>query len=91
MASDLLKAAEQVLSLSLYVNSRGFSKALNDLEAAAKRERIEIDRKAAWAARDLNCGCDHNEMCERCFPPEFRKGGIYHTDSIKDTNGNVPT
>lgn len=34
-------------------------------------------RQAAWKARDLNCGCDHNEYCSKCFPPEFRPGGTW--------------
>lgn len=36
-------------------------------------------RKAeAWKARDLNCGCDHNEYCGKCWPVEFRKGGEFY-------------
>jgi len=29
----------------------------------------------AWRARSRECNCDHNEYCEKCWPPEFRKGG----------------
>ena len=32
-------------------------------------------RDKAWAARETNCGCDHNEYCGKCFPIEFRDGG----------------
>ena len=32
----------------------------------------------AWAKRDLRrCRCDHNELCEHCFPPEFQPGGVW--------------
>lgn len=35
-------------------------------------------RQAAWEGRDLSCKCDpHIEYCDHCFPPEFRKGGMW--------------
>jgi len=55
-------------------------------EVAAQQARIAELREAmeygpqrleAIKARDLNCGCDHNEYCEKCFPPEFRPGGPF--------------
>jgi len=46
------------------------------------------DAKAlAWKQRDLNCGCDHNEYCGKCFPLDFRKGGKWD----KYTHPPAPT
>ena len=34
------------------------------------------DAKAlAWKGRNLDCGCDHNESCIKCWPLDFRAGG----------------
>lgn len=32
-------------------------------------------KQLAWKERDLNCGCDHCESCEKCWPLDFRAGG----------------
>lgn len=32
-------------------------------------------KQLAWKERDLHCGCDHNEYCEKCWPVDFRHGG----------------
>ena len=42
------------------------------------------DAKAlAWKQRDLNCGCDHNEYCDKCFPLDFRAGGKWAEKGTK--------
>ena len=42
------------------------------------------DAKAlAWKQRDLNCGCDHNEYCGKCFPLDFRAGGKWAEKGTK--------
>lgn len=51
-------------------------------EALAQPERehllqVRADRDHAWKMRDIDCGCDHNEYCEKCWPLEFRKGGYW--------------
>lgn len=37
-------------------------------------------KAAAWEARlkSIPCGCDHNESCHKCYPPEFREGGKFN-------------
>lgn len=38
----------------------------------------EAAKKKAWANRDISkCKCDHNQYCGRCYPIEFRKGGMF--------------
>ena len=50
--------------------------------------KAEEDAKAlAWKQRDLNCGCDHNEYCDKCFPLDFRAGGKWD----KYTHPPAPT
>ena len=34
--------------------------------------QVKADRDKAWSMRETNCGCDHNEYCEKCWPPAFR-------------------
>jgi len=51
-------------------------------EALAQPEQkhplqVKVDRDKAWSMRETNCGCDHNEYCEKCWPPAFRKGGYW--------------
>ena len=51
-------------------------------EALAQPEQkhplqVKADRDKAWSMRETNCGCDHNEYCEKCWPPAFRKGGYW--------------
>ena len=29
----------------------------------------------AWKGRNLDCGCDHNQSCIKCWPLDFRAGG----------------
>ncbi len=38
---------------------------------ASWREAKEV----AWKERDLQCNCDHNEYCAKCWPLDFRHGG----------------
>lgn len=52
------------------------------LDAAAKATpgpccfyKWSAAKDEAWRARSRECNCDHNEYCEKCWPPEFRKGG----------------
>ncbi len=35
-------------------------------------------REEALKARDLKCACDHNEYCSKCFPLDFREGGMFY-------------
>ena len=36
------------------------------------------DAKAlAWKGRNLDCGCDHNQSCLKCYPVDFRVGGKF--------------
>lgn len=36
-------------------------------------------KAAAWDALiGIRCGCDHNESCDKCFPPDFREGGKFN-------------
>lgn len=37
--------------------------------------KLYADHK--WQTRNFSCDCDHNEYCDKCFPPEFRAGGEY--------------
>ena len=59
------------------------SKAITAIkEALAQPEQkhplqVKADRDKAWSMRETNCGCDHNEYCEKCWPPAFRKGGYW--------------
>ena len=32
-------------------------------------------KELAWRGRDLDCGCDHNQSCLKCYPLDFRAGG----------------
>ena len=38
---------------------------------------LEAASARAWSSRNTQCGCDHNESCAACFPPEFHKGGYW--------------
>ena len=31
----------------------------------------------AWKGRNLDCGCDHNQSCLKCYPVDFRVGGKF--------------
>lgn len=36
-------------------------------------------KAAAWSALiGVRCGCDHNESCNKCFPPDFKEGGKFN-------------
>lgn len=35
-------------------------------------------REASWNARKVPCSCDHNEICDQCYPPAFREGGEFY-------------
>lgn len=53
--------------------------AIYDSIAESYHKSLWEQRKGkAWAERDLNCGCDHNEYCGKCWPVEFRKGGEFY-------------
>ena len=50
----------------LYVLAAEDVKAVNSVRCAR-----------AWSARDTRCCCDHNEYCAKCWPVEFRPGGVW--------------
>ena len=40
-------------------------------------DSLDAARERAWRGRNTRCGCDHNESCDECFPPDFRMGGYW--------------
>ena len=81
MTQEVLKMALEALedrtSLMKWQMARDAVK-----EALAQPEQkhplqVKADRDKAWAMRETNCGCDHNEFCDTCWPVEFRKGGYW--------------
>ena len=89
-ARELRTAIEHAL---LQAHKAGFDAALlpgsvPDAQPEFCCESAWRDAKAlAWKQRDLNCGCDHNEYCGKCFPLDFRKGGKWD----KYTHPPAPT
>lgn len=53
--------------------------------------QVRVDRDHAWTMRDTNCGCDHNEYCEKCWPLDFRKGGYWdQQEALATTPPSAP-
>ena len=54
------------------------------IEAQAREHQLRAaleyksKREEALKARDLKCACDHNEYCSKCFPLDFREGGMFY-------------
>lgn len=43
------------------------------------KHHYAASKAAAWDALiGVRCGCDHNESCAKCHPPEFREGGKFN-------------
>ena len=79
---DSLKVLEASISGGLYevIQCREAITAIKEALAQPEQKhplQVKADRDKAWSMRETNCGCDHNEYCEKCWPPAFRKGGYW--------------
>lgn len=86
MLSSADDASPAVDAIEDFAKMRGLSlddaQVQNWQEALAQPEQkhplqVKADRDKAWSMRETNCGCDHNEYCEKCWPLAFRKGGYW--------------